>query len=155
MNEYLEKGYHLDSVDAHNHTALSEAACKGHVDVVRKLIDLGADPNMVSDQGRTALWRASYQGHAETCMLLLESGADPSILAGLEGPQSVAKTEELEKVFTEWDPEVTKRLMAERKAEIERKLEERIKTSAERKRTPVKSCVRSLWSLSMKVIWKS
>ena len=34
----------IESTDAHDHTALSEAA-KGHTDVVEYLADKGADPN--------------------------------------------------------------------------------------------------------------
>ena len=38
---WLEKGYDLESTDAHNHTPLSEAAAKGHIEVVEYLLDQG------------------------------------------------------------------------------------------------------------------
>ena len=52
---WIEKGYHIESVDGRKHTALSEAACNGHLDVVNFLIEQGADPNAPNDTGRTAL----------------------------------------------------------------------------------------------------
>ena len=47
---YLDQGYSIESTDAHDHTALSEAAAKGHTDVVEYLVDKGADPNAQNDQ---------------------------------------------------------------------------------------------------------
>ena len=36
---WIEKGYDIESVDAHEHTPLSEAAAKGHIEVVEFLLD--------------------------------------------------------------------------------------------------------------------
>ena len=58
-------GYHLESVDGRKHTALSEAACQGHVNVMTHLLQIGADPNSTSDTGRSPLWRAAFNGHLE------------------------------------------------------------------------------------------
>ena len=33
--DWIEKGFHLESTDGRKHTALSEAACQGHLHVVR------------------------------------------------------------------------------------------------------------------------
>ena len=52
---WVEKGYHIESTDGRKHTALSEAACNGHIDVVQFLIEQGADPNAKNDTGRTPL----------------------------------------------------------------------------------------------------
>jgi ankyrin repeat protein len=54
---WIEKGYHIESVDGRKHTALSEASCNGHIDVVNFLIQQGADPNAVNDTGRSPLVR--------------------------------------------------------------------------------------------------
>ncbi len=52
---WIQKGYHIESLDGRRHTALSEASCNGHADVVQFLIEQGADPNAANDTGRTPL----------------------------------------------------------------------------------------------------
>ena len=41
----LEKGFHIDSVEENDHSALSEASCTGQTDLVKFLLEQGADPN--------------------------------------------------------------------------------------------------------------
>jgi hypothetical protein len=65
MVSWIEKGFHLESSDGRKHTALSEAACQGHVHIVEYLLAEGADPNVRSDTGRSAIWRAAFGGHVE------------------------------------------------------------------------------------------
>ena len=77
LKSWIEKGFHIESVDGRKHTALSEAACQGHSHIVEFLLDQGADPNTRSDTGRSPLWRASFSGQVETVKLLLEAGANP------------------------------------------------------------------------------
>ena len=63
-----------------NHNDFHEAANNGLNDVVRKLIDLGADVNAVSGSYGTVLQASASndEGHSETIALLLEKGADPN-----------------------------------------------------------------------------
>ena len=68
LKKWIEKGFHIESIDGRKHTALSEAACQGHVHIVKFLLDQGADPNSRSDTGRSPLWRASFNGHSEVCI---------------------------------------------------------------------------------------
>ena len=63
VREWLDKGYHIESLDKHKSTALSEAACAGKLDVGKYLIQNGANPNTRNRQGRTPLFRAAYHGH--------------------------------------------------------------------------------------------
>ena len=133
IQRLLDKGYHIESEDTHRHTALSEAACQGHNELIAWLInDLGADPNTKNDAGRSPLWRAAFMGHTETVQALLESGADPGQKAGFEGPFDVAKDDATRAVIEGWDPAETERLMKERKRLIEQKIEARLTTAAER-----------------------
>lgn len=55
------------------------AAQFGNSDVVRALVQLGADPNLTDVTGRTALFTAALGNHTETVRVLLELGADPTI----------------------------------------------------------------------------
>lgn len=59
-------------------TALMWAAVAGHVDVVRLLIEAGADVRAVDDEGVTALHLARANGHTEVAAALLAAGATPN-----------------------------------------------------------------------------
>jgi len=128
----IDKGYSVNSIDLHEHSALSEAACQGHLEICEKLVELGADPNVCNDVGRSPLWRASYNGHVETIKFLLSKGADPRLAAGLEMPHEVAKSYDARVIFENWNIKETLVMLKERGAEEERRLEERLKTAAER-----------------------
>ncbi|MBA2301038.1 MAG: ankyrin repeat domain-containing protein [Acidobacteria bacterium] len=60
---------------------LKNAAAGGHVDIVKLLLDRGADPNLpeegIAPHGH-ALYSAVYNGHYEIARLLLEHGAYPN-----------------------------------------------------------------------------
>jgi ankyrin repeat protein len=62
-------------------TPLKNAAAKGHMEIVRLLLERGADPNLpeegIAPQGQ-ALYSAVYNGHFEIARLLLERGAHPN-----------------------------------------------------------------------------
>lgn len=59
--------------------ALTAAAILGHAEVVRILLDAGADPNAKDGNGRTALFPAVTTNYTEIVRLLLDKGADPNI----------------------------------------------------------------------------
>eukprot|EP00944_MAST-04C_sp_MAST-4C-sp1_P012559 g12559.t1 len=50
----------------------------GHTDIVKLLLEQGADPNKKNKYGITPLHQAAREGHTEVCKLLLEKGADPN-----------------------------------------------------------------------------
>ena len=60
---------------------LKNAAARGHIDIVKLLLERGADPNLpeegIAPHGN-ALYSAVYNGHYEIAKLLLEIGAYPS-----------------------------------------------------------------------------
>lgn len=47
----------------------------GHLDMVRFLLEAGADQEHKTDEMHTALMEASMDGHVEVARLLLDSGA--------------------------------------------------------------------------------
>ncbi len=81
--------------------AVRWAAAGGHLDVVKLLLDCGADANSTNEAGVTALMRAALMGHPQVVSLLLDSGADveakdqegwpPLILVCREGHTDVAR----------------------------------------------------------------
>ena len=52
---------------------------KGNFDIVKLLLDRGADTNLQNREDYTALIRAGWNGHIEIVRLLLDRGADPNI----------------------------------------------------------------------------
>ncbi|KAL9999862.1 putative ankyrin repeat-containing domain-containing protein [Helianthus debilis subsp. tardiflorus] len=82
----------INSADEEGWAPLHSAASSGNVEIVKILLDRGADVNLKNDGGRTALhyaaskgWvkvgctplhRAASTGNSELCELLIEEGAD-------------------------------------------------------------------------------
>jgi hypothetical protein len=56
-------------------TALYYATTRRYTDVMRELLQRGADPNLPDLHGRTPLWIATNDGNEAGTMLLLEYGA--------------------------------------------------------------------------------
>eukprot|EP01036_Dinobryon_divergens_P031629 gene31629-41062_t len=61
-------------------TALFVAAKNAHQDVMKLLLDRGANPNLPSKSGTTALHMTSQESCHEVVALLLERGADPNLI---------------------------------------------------------------------------
>ena len=53
-------------------TALMMASANGHTEIVKLLLDKGADVNVKNTYGITALFMASVHGHTEIVKLLLD-----------------------------------------------------------------------------------
>jgi sRNA-binding regulator protein Hfq len=56
--------------------SLIQAAEKGHLEEVKRILDEGADGNTKDDDGQTALMKAAKEGHVEIVKLLLNKGAN-------------------------------------------------------------------------------
>lgn len=83
----LRSGIHPDQgpVDA---SPLEAAAGAGHVEVVRLLLEHGADPSRREEGYFSPLIRAAYGGHLQVVRLLVEAGADTA--AEVEGVGNAA-----------------------------------------------------------------
>lgn len=68
-------GTHPGSRDENGNTPLLIAAQRGYAQMVKKLLEQGADVDARNDYGTTALMFASDYGHAEIVRILLDHGA--------------------------------------------------------------------------------
>ena len=57
--------------------AIHHAARNGDTEIVRLLIEAGADVNAANPRGHTVLYCAGGHGHLDSVKLLLDNGADP------------------------------------------------------------------------------
>ena len=95
---YSDEGYRVEYVrnlikigafiNAQNNsgtTALMNAARRGHINMVKMLLQEGAKVNLqTTTTGLTALTYTAYHGHTDVIKVLLEAGADSTVV-GYEG----------------------------------------------------------------------
>ena len=74
VNKLLEEGYPVNAQEpTSDMTILSIAAARGHENIVRLLLDKGADVSFEDESGYTALLQAARTGEASIVALLLGS----------------------------------------------------------------------------------
>ncbi len=77
MERLLDSGANVNAVKGkYRTTVLMEAAVEGNEEVVKFLLNRGADVNAKDKDGWTSLMGATVEGHLETAQLLLTAGAD-------------------------------------------------------------------------------
>lgn len=69
----------FEAITKRGNTALHRAAAYGQAGVLRLLINIGLELDLVNDEGETSFLRACRWGHADAAEVLLRAGADPSI----------------------------------------------------------------------------
>jgi ankyrin repeat protein len=87
VKAFLDKGTDVNAKTQYGATALAYAADKGHVEVVRLLLERGADANVKDTfYGEVPIGWACTKGHTEVIKLLLDKGArgiDRVLLSGV------------------------------------------------------------------------
>ncbi len=76
LDEFLVGSQWVNSRTACQWTPLMKAALNGHPEAVRKLLDKGAQVELVDKGGYSAMMLAASNGHVEVLRLLLDHGAD-------------------------------------------------------------------------------
>ena len=71
-----QENFNIDQTDNDRETALSLAAIKGRLNIVKFLVSHGANVNHVNANGLTPLMMASLTGYSDTIKFLLEKGAN-------------------------------------------------------------------------------
>lgn len=80
VRELIRGGAKLDWKCSHSgYPAVALAAFAGHVDIVRQLVDAGANLGIAGSGGNTALHIASVKGNVESMRILLAGGADVNL----------------------------------------------------------------------------
>lgn len=79
VKEEVLKNVNINALDQDGRTALMYASFNGYTDIVRFLLEHGADVDLSDYLGRTALLFASSGAFPETVKLLLDHNADPNI----------------------------------------------------------------------------
>ncbi|KAI9164473.1 hypothetical protein H9P43_008324 [Blastocladiella emersonii ATCC 22665] len=69
----------VDARDEAGTTGLMQAACFGHLAVVKHLVEAGADKNLQDNNGWTALMWATNNNRDEVVEFLLDQGVDPEL----------------------------------------------------------------------------
>jgi DNA-binding CsgD family transcriptional regulator len=80
VGSLLQRGTPVNGADKYGTTPLYKAAVQGETEIVRMLLEAGADPDRESrgeDEGRPLCAAASW-GRTDIVRLLLEHGADPN-----------------------------------------------------------------------------
>ena len=75
------QNWRINEKDENGMTALQRSCVHGHIDIVRLLLDHGADMEVTDENGWTALHYGASGGHVEVVTLLLNSCANVAALA--------------------------------------------------------------------------
>jgi uncharacterized protein len=80
VQELLSQGTRIDQLRWPNdETSLMIAARRGDLDIVKALLNAGADINTKNRFGDTALTKAVYKGHTDVVQVLLDAGASTEV----------------------------------------------------------------------------
>lgn len=87
--DYVDQGVAVDMTNQDGNSFLMLASYGGHAELVKGLIERGADVNKLNDRGQSPLAGVVFKKEDALIDVLLDAGADPA--AGTPDPISTAK----------------------------------------------------------------
>ena len=72
----VSKGANINIANGDGRTALMRSAKRGYTEIVRFLLDNGADTRARDKNNKTALMGAAKKGHTDICRMLIHAGAN-------------------------------------------------------------------------------
>ena len=78
VTRLLAIGININVIKDHSTPLMMAVSTRSHIDVVKLLLNTGADPNTSDELGRTPLHEAAINGYTEAIKMLLDKGADPN-----------------------------------------------------------------------------
>ena len=112
VESYVRKGYDVNATDSKQRTLLLLAAARGHADICRLLIDVGADPALRDAKGDDALSVAVRNRRTETAALLRacsppprSGNSDPGTSSSRDvvAPDGIAPSPQGDQYLDQWD----------------------------------------------------
>ena len=103
----LEKGADIDAISKdRGYSAVMDAVWKSSLDIVKLLIEKGANLNFIANDGQSALILATGASNPRICEILVKNGADPTYkdrmgMSSLDYARLFRKTE-LAKLYEEY-----------------------------------------------------
>lgn len=101
----VARGAHVQARNSRGDSALFEACKSGSAEIVRILINHGADPNASVYDGTTPLMVAAGMNSSEVVGELLAHGADPSV-RNKDGETAVSLAQSLRELYPEADKKI-------------------------------------------------
>ena len=108
VEKMLTEGANINAQDEYSDSVLKKVVfilqedAERH-DVIKFLLDKGADPNLLDDEGGSPMYQPMFNMDTEMLELLLDYGADPNAAAGLAKSETFYDSAEFDYRYNVYD----------------------------------------------------